>query len=193
MNSRRWRTLKVRRSRDVVAPYVQLLTEELADDNPGLEFEFGGSWRREAPVVGDLDILIVSDGLLVPTLLDPGIVLPSVVTWQRVGPRIANGDLMLTDAPLHIDVWQAPPRSRGAMLCYFTGPAPLNVYQRRRAKAMGMAFSQNALADRATGEQLDDGTEEGCYRLLRMPYLTPPARQAWAARSRPADRHKINR
>lgn len=121
----------------MVAHYVQVLTEELAEDNPGLEFHFGGSWRRGAPVIGDLDILVVTElGTLAPDLLDPGVVLPSVVQWQRSGPRIANGDLLLPDGlPLHIDVWSAKPASRGAMLCFFTGPMALNVIQRRRAKA----------------------------------------------------------
>ena len=132
-------------------------------------------------MIGDLDILVISESLITPTLLDPGVVLPSCVTWQRSGPRIANGDLHLPDGPLHVDVWQAPPASRGAMLCFFTGPMELNIYQRRRAKAMGMAFSQNALADRATGRQLDNGTEEDIYRLLNLPYLTPIERQRWAS------------
>lgn len=162
-----------------MAHYVQVLTQELADDNPDAEFVFGGSWRRNAAMIGDLDILVISEGSLSPDLLEPGIVLPSVVTWQRSGPRIANGDIDLPDGPLHVDLWQAPPRSRGAMLCFFTGPMELNLVQRRRAKAMGMAFSQNALADRATGRQLDDGTEEDIYRVLGMPFLTPEERQRW--------------
>jgi DNA polymerase/3'-5' exonuclease PolX len=162
-----------------VAHYVQVITEELADDNPGLEFHFGGSWRRNARVIGDLDILVISESPLTPNLLQPGVALPSVVTWQRSGPRIANGDLLLPDGQLHVDVWQAPPASRGAMLCFFTGPMELNVFQRRRAKVMGMAFSQNALADRATGRQLDDGTEVDIYRILGMPYLEPEERQRW--------------
>lgn len=77
---------------------------------------------------------------------------------------------------------QCPPACRGAMLCFFTGPMELNLVQRRRAKAMGMAFSQNALADRASGQQLDDGTEEDIYRILRMPFLTPEERQGWVKR-----------
>ena len=179
--SNQWRSAKVRRPREAIARYVQVLTEELADDNPGLEFHFGGSWRRGAPVIGDLDILVISDqGTLSPDLLDPGVVLPSVVTWQRSGPRSANGDLMLPDGPLHVDVWSAKPTSRGAMLAFFTGPMALNVVQRRRAKAMGMAFSQNALADRVTGQQLDNGTEEDIFRILGIPYLTPEERQRWA-------------
>ena len=122
---------------------------------------------------------MISESPLTPNLLQPGVTLPSVVTWQRSGPRIANGDLLIPDGRLHVDVWQAPPASRGAMLCFFTGPMELNVFQRRRAKQMGMAFSQNALADRATGRQLDNGTEEDIYRILGMPYLEPEQRQRW--------------
>ena len=55
----RWRSEKVRRPREVVAHYDQVLTEELADENIGLEFAFGGSWRRGAQVIGDLDILVI--------------------------------------------------------------------------------------------------------------------------------------
>ena len=155
----------------------------MSDDNPGLEFHFGGSWRRGAPVIGDLDILVITEqGTLSPDLLDAGVLLPSVVTWQRSGPRIANGDLMLQDGPLHVDVWSAKPASRGAMLAFFTGPMELNLIQRQRAKAMGMAFSQNALTDRVTGQQLDNGTEEDIYRILGIPYLTPEQRQRWVRR-----------
>jgi len=180
--STQWRSEKQRRPREVIARYVQILTEEIADDNPHLEFHFGGSWRRGAPVIGDLDILVISESQITPTLLDEGVILPSIVTWQRCGPRIANGDLLLPDGPLHIDVWQAPPRSRGAMLCFFTGPMELNLIQRQRAKAMGMAFSQNALTDRETGRQLDDGTEEDIYRILQLPFLEPTERQRWACK-----------
>ena len=68
------------------------------------------------------------------------------------------------------------------MLAFFTGPMQLNVFQRQRAKRMGMALSQNGLTDREAGEQLDDGSEESIYMLLEMSYLTPEERQRWADR-----------
>lgn len=177
-----WRSAKVRRPREVIAPIVQALVEEFSDDNPGVELFVGGSWRRNASLIGDLDLLVISDYEITPSLIDPGIVLPSVVTWQRLGPRIANGDLLVPEdgLSLHIDVWQAKPASRGAMLAFFTGPMELNVLQRKRAKAMGMALSQNGLADRKTGRQLDNGTEEHIYELLGWQWLEPEERQRWA-------------
>jgi len=45
-----------------------------------------------------------------------------------------------------------------------------------------MAFSQNALTDRVSGQQLDNGTEEDIYRILGIPYLNPEERQRWVRR-----------
>ncbi len=67
------------------------------------------------------------------------------------------------------------------------------MYQRRLAARKGFALSQVGLLDRATRAQLDDGTEEGIYRLLGLPFLNPEERQKWADRALsghkpPADR-----
>src|SRR5450631_783174 len=70
----KWRSDKVRRPRAVLEPYVKKLTTELAVLNPGLEFTVGGSWRRGAEVIGDIDVLIVNErGSLSPDLLDAGV------------------------------------------------------------------------------------------------------------------------
>lgn len=179
-----WRSQKVKRPREVVAQYVQVLTEELADDNPDLEFHFCGSWRRGANLVGDLDIVITTEsGRLAPDLLDPvGVHLPSVIRYQRLGPKIAQGDILLPDStPLHIDLWGCSPREQAAFLMFATGPSPLNLAQRQHAKRNGMALSQIGLLDRATKRQLDSGTSEReIYNLLGLPWLTPEERQRYA-------------
>lgn len=181
MSDRGWRSEKLRRPRASLRPYVERLTHELTVLNPGLEWHVGGSWRRGAEVIGDIDVLVITEtGSLAPDLLDEGVQLPTCVQWQRRGQRIANGDMELPDGPLHIDIWSAKPTSRGAMLCFFTGPMALNIRQRQRAKRMGMALSQNGLTNRETGEQLDDGTEESIYAILGLAYLTPEERQRWA-------------
>jgi DNA polymerase/3'-5' exonuclease PolX len=177
----RWRSEKVRRPREVVYPYLQRLIEEFQDDNPGVEFYVGGSWRRGAQVIGDIDILVISEEPLTPSLFQPGVILPSCVTWQRRGPRIANGDIWLPDGPMHVDLWQARPEARGAMLMFFTGPQALNLDQRRRAKAMGLALSQDGLKDRATGGLIPGtDTEQAIYAVLGLPFLTPQERQRYA-------------
>jgi DNA polymerase (family 10) len=153
------------------------MLEELADDNAFLEFYVAGSYRRGRETLGDLDILVISESPLTPSLLDPGVMLPSLVTWQRSGPRIANGDLMLPDGPLHVDIWQAPPSNRAAMLLFVTGSQQTNLRMRGRAKAMSLALSQDGLKDRESGELVPGiHEEEDIFEALRMPYLPPEER-----------------
>lgn len=112
-------------------------------------------------MVGDLDLLVVCEYPITPNLFEPGVQLPSVVDWQRAGPRIANGDLRLPDgSSMHVDVWHSPPENRGAMLLFCTGPAGLNTYMRSRAKRSGMALSQNGLTNRETGERIGGDVEQ---------------------------------
>lgn len=184
--SPQWRSEKLRRPREIVDHYVQVLTEQLSDDNLGLQFTFAGSWRRNAPVIGDLDIVVTTEtGRLAPDLLDPaGVVLPSFVEFQRLGPKIAQGDIRLPDGPLHVDFWSCTPRERAAFLMFATGPMPLNIAQRRHAVSRGMALSQIGLLDRATKVQLDSGTSEReIYCILGLPWLTPEERQRFADQS----------
>ncbi len=175
---------KLPRPREVVAPAVRLLTEQLSAANPGLEWHVAGSWRRGAPGHRGHRRHPREPGRNhAPDLFSSGVVLPTAVTIQRLGEKIAQGDLPMPDgAPLHIDFWSCKPNERGAFLMFTTGPKELNLYQRRLAVRHGMALSQVGLLDRVTKRQLDDGTEEDVYRRLRLPFLTPQERQRWVGR-----------
>lgn len=177
-----WRSEKLRRPRDVVAHYIQVLTEQIADDNPGLEFVFCGSWRRGADPVGDLDVVCFTEGQFTPTLFDDGVTLPSLpeLTFQRTGPRLAAAEFQLEDGPLHVDFFQFRPESRGCALLALSGPASLNQMMRARAKRCGYALSQEALKIRDTGERLPTPDERSVYKRLHMRYETPAERQRWA-------------
>lgn len=180
----RWRSEKLRRPRAAIQPVIDELASELSENNSGLEFHFGGSWRRGAKVIGDIDILIVTEtGSLNPNLLDPGVQLPPSIVYQRFGDKVAQGDVLLPDGPLHIDIWSCKPNERGAYLMFCSGPMQLNLFQRRYAKRHGMALSQIGLLDATTKQQLDNGTEEDIYRILGLRWLHPDERQAWADRS----------
>jgi DNA polymerase/3'-5' exonuclease PolX len=179
-----WRSAKVKRPREAVAHYVQILTEELSDDNPGLEFYFCGSWRRGADLVGDLDVVVISESLFTPSLFDDGVTLPSLpgLTYQRRGPRLAAAELLLPDGPLHLDLFVFRPESRGCALLALTGPFQWNQYARSRAKYRcrpSLSLSQEALKIGDTGEVLPCDSEEAVYLALGMPYETPQQRQRW--------------
>jgi DNA polymerase/3'-5' exonuclease PolX len=181
--AQQWRSPKVKRPREIVAEYVQILTEELADENIGLKFMFGGSWRRGALMLGDLDILIETpNGRLAPDLFDPvGVRLPDVIDFERRGPKIAQGSIALPDGPLHIDIWSCRPNEWAAFSMFIVGPGQLNLLQRRHAATMGMALSQVGLLDRKSKRQLDSGESEAeIYSLLGLPYLAPWERQKYA-------------
>jgi len=138
-----------------------------------------GSWRRGAPTIGDIDIVVITEsGELSPNLLDEGVRLPKSFDAQRSGPKVAQGDLVLpTGERIHLDVWSCKPNERGAYLMFATGPMELNLMQRKRAIRLGYALSQIGLLDGTTKRQLDDGTEEDIYRLIEWPWLTPQQRQ----------------
>ncbi len=132
----------------------------------------------KAKVIGDLDILVVTEnGELNGSLFESGVNLPRSVDWQRSGPKVAQGDLWLGDDAIHVDVWSCKPNERGAYLCFATGPVELNLLQRQRAIRMGYALSQIGLLDRETKWQLDNGTEEDIYRWIDMDFLTPEQRE----------------
>lgn len=174
-----WRSEKIRRPRALVQPFVDKIASEMPD---GVEFHFGGSWRRGAPIVGDLDILVVVEGgTFDASLFSPGVQLPPSVTVQRSGPKVVNGDLTLDGQTIHVDFWACAPNERGAFLMYFTGPRELNIGQRASAIRQGYTLSQNGLLDRRKN-QVDDGTEADIYRILGFPtdLLDPTARQSFA-------------
>lgn len=186
MKGRSWRSAKVRRPRADVAPYVQVLLEELSDSSDGeAEILFCGSWRRGCEMVGDLDILVLSKSQFTATLFDPGIALPELpgLSYQRRGPRLAAAELTMPDCmPMHLDFFQFPPESRGPALLALTGPANFN--KRARAQAArcrpSLALSQQALKIRDTGEVLCVPDEAAVLARIGMRYETPEERQRWA-------------
>jgi DNA polymerase/3'-5' exonuclease PolX len=176
-----WRSEKVRRTRAEVQPIADALASEIRELNPGLEFHFGGSWRRGAESIGDLDLLLVTeDGTM------QGVVLPPFVVVQRSGSRMTQGDYSAANTTMHVDFWSCSPPERGAFLWFITGPKELNIAMRGAAGSRGLLLNQKGLFNVAGGTpvQVDDGTEGGVAVWLGskwMAYLEPTSRQAWAA------------
>jgi DNA polymerase (family 10) len=157
--------MKVRRAYAEVAPVaadlVQFFTEQ------GLVCDVGGSFRRRADQVGDLDIVVQADSL-------SEIVLPDIY-FERLGEQASHGIVDLNDEPLGVDIWCATPSQWGAFLWYITGSKELNVIMRQKAKAQGLKLSQFGLFDGKV--QVDDGTEIGVAKALGMDWIAPTDRQ----------------
>ena|SRR5262252_2625778 len=143
-------------------------------------YTVAGSYRREKPDVGDLDILI-------PYIMDFGEAIELVTDLfdyeeiQGQGMKSA-GLCQYHGSPLLLNLWRVPKASAWAgMLLFATGPYDLNIAMRARAKGKSLTLSQYGLF--AGGEQLDRGDiEEDIFEHLRMPFLTPVERNDWQGR-----------
>jgi DNA polymerase (family 10) len=169
---RRYLPQKVRRPREEVALAVEQL-------EVGLGFVVAGSWRRQKATVGDLDILV-------PHQLDFRSSINLATNYFgyeeiRGGALKSEGLTTYEHKPLLLNFWRVPTlEAWGGMLLFCTGPYDLNISMRARAKAKGWTLSQYGLFD---GDiQLDDGTEERIFELLRLQFLAPVEREDWRPR-----------
>jgi DNA polymerase (family 10) len=162
--------MKVRRPfADLVQPAQELL--EFFRD-AGVVCELGGSMRRHATTVGDIDIVVLADSL-------ESVELPEWLDYVRSGEKAAHGEMDLDGQILGVDIWCATEIQWGAFLWYITGSKELNVVMRQKAKAQGMKLSQFGLF--ADGVQVDDGTERGVAEALGMDWIDPVDRQKFVA------------
>jgi len=157
--------MKLRRAWAEVQPVAADLVAHFQAQ--GLIVEVGGSFRRQAQMVGDLDIVVQADSL-------SEIVLPDIY-FERLGEQASHGTVDVGGQFLGVDIWCAKSNQWGAFLWYITGSKELNVIMRQKAKAQGLKLSQFGLFD---GEvQIDDGSERGVSDALGMDWIDPVARQ----------------
>jgi len=157
--------MKLRRAYAEVAPVAADLIQFFAEQ--GLVCDVGGSFRRRADQVGDLDIVVQADSL-------SDIILPDIY-FERLGEQASHGTVDLNSQPFGVDIWCATPSQWGAFLWYITGSKELNILMRQKAKAQGLKLSQFGLFDGAI--QVDDGTEIGVASALSMDWIEPTDRQ----------------
>jgi DNA polymerase (family X) len=157
--------MKVRRPfADLVQPAQELL--EFFRE-AGVVCELGGSMRRHAETVGDIDIVVQAESL-------SHIALPDIY-FERLGKQASHGILDLNGQPFGVDIWCATPKQWGSFLWYITGSKELNVLMRQKAKAQGLKLSQFGLFDGQV--QIDDGTERGVAEALGFDWIAPTDRQ----------------
>ena len=158
--------MKVRKAFSEVAPVATDLVAHF--EAQGLIVEVGGSFRRRAQMVGDLDIVIQADSL-------SDICLPDSVFFERLGEQASHGIIGLNGDAFGVDIWCAKPSQWGAFLWYITGSKELNVLMRQKAKSQGLKLSQFGLFRGDT--QIDDGTERGVADALGFGWVEPADRQ----------------
>jgi DNA polymerase (family 10) len=150
---------------------------------------YAGSLRRGKETIGDIDVLVRTDGDegaraamasafvgmdLVTEVLGEG------TTKCSVRARAGEGR-----PEMQVDLRMVPSGSYGAALMYFTGSKEHNVILRERAQARGMSLNEYGLwkgkapkQGMGDADQLVAGeTEEAVYEALGLVWISPEERE----------------
>jgi len=130
------------------------------------QFEICGSYRRRAPFLKDLDVLV-----LIQTENKRKTLIENI---ELVGRIESGGDKRLTCMfdGIQIDFRIVnDPETWGSMLCHFTGSKTENIKLRQKAKKMGMQLNEYGLTK--DDQKIAGKTEEGIYKALGEPYREP--------------------
>ncbi|GIW89140.1 MAG: DNA polymerase/3'-5' exonuclease PolX [Isosphaeraceae bacterium] len=138
---------------------------------PGVaQADWGGSLRRRAETIGDLDLLFAAD--------DPAPVLAACAGWPEVESVLAQGStrlsVRLSEGP-QLDVRGVLPSQYAFALNYFTGSKAHNIHLRRRAQERGLKLSEYALEGPRGAIACRD--EAALYRALGLSYIPPELRE----------------
>lgn len=134
--------------------------------------EVAGSYRREAPTVGDLDILVT--GNLDNEKTEKAIreAFPDITILGNGETKIS---FVIFPNNLQVDIRFLPAESYGAALLYFTGSKDFNVMMRKKAIELGYLLNEYGLFK--AGEQVAGKTEQEVFDKLGMKFVEPKNRK----------------
>jgi len=163
---------KKRHERSEVEPIAKKLVEILNKMKPVKTAEVAGSFRRQAPTVGDMDILVTGD-------LDNEKLLKAVRSAFGEITVLGSGETKISfvifPQNLQVDIRFLPVESYGAALLYFTGSKDFNVMMSKKAIEQGYLLNEYALFK--DGEYYKGATEREVFEALGMKYVEPAKRK----------------
>lgn len=138
---------------------------------PGvLQAEVAGSLRRRRDTVGDIDLLVSTQGdSPVMERFTQGTGVKRVLAKGRTRASIVLAN------ELQVDLRAVPRASFGAAWLYFTGSKAHNIVLRRQAQDAGLKLNEYGLfrdARRIAGD-----TEASVYRAVGLPWMEPELRE----------------
>ncbi|HYS59096.1 MAG TPA: DNA polymerase/3'-5' exonuclease PolX, partial [Gemmatimonadales bacterium] len=137
------------------------------------QMEVAGSYRRRRETIGDLDIVVTSEGKNSAPVMD------RFVAYGDVANVISKGDTRATvklRGGLQVDLRAVEPDAYGAALLYFTGSKAHNIDLRKIAQEKSYKLNEYGLfkgTRRAAGK-----TEEEIYTKLGLDWIPPELREA---------------
>jgi DNA polymerase/3'-5' exonuclease PolX len=155
---------------------VHKIYEEFVPKEEIRRCELVGSYRRNKPTSGDVDILYVTSKDDLQRFLDRVKTLHGD-RWilYAQGPSKISGFFRSHLATVEVDLWLATRENKHAMLLYATGSREHNLKMRFVAKHKNMKLSQYGLFD-SKGHLIPTRTERDIFRLLNIPYRAPEER-----------------
>jgi DNA polymerase beta len=161
------------------------------DENKKYIFEICGSYRREKPTSGDIDILISKKGKLddkinyleeIINLLkeplkknDNKPLLIDALTDKNIHTKYMGFSKYLDNPNRRIDIRFVPFECYFSALAYFTGSADLNKKMRLIAKNKKLKLSEYGLFTKE-GEKLPIHSEQDIYDILGIEFIEPKYR-----------------
>jgi DNA polymerase (family 10) len=137
------------------------------------KIQMGGSLRRCAETIGDVDILVAAkEGKkIIEAFVGADFVQQVLAAGDTKGSAIIN----TSTTPVHVDVRVVPDESFGAAEQYFTGSKQHNVRLREMAVKARMKLNEYGLF---RGEKMVAGaTEDQIYGKLGLGYIEPILRE----------------
>ena len=137
------------------------------------QMEVAGSYRRRRETIGDLDIVVTSEGKTSAPVMD------RFVAYGDVANVISKGETRATvklRGGLQVDLRAVEPDAYGAALLYFTGSKAHNIELRKIAQEKSYKLNEYGLfkgTRRAAGK-----TEEEVYAKLGLDWIPPELREA---------------
>ena len=152
-------------------------------------FEICGSYRRELPISGDIDILISNLNTNTINHLEKIVkILKEPIKTNNNNPLLVDditdkkyitkymGFAKYKDNPIRrIDIRYVSYDVYYSALLYFTGSAELNINMRRIAEKIGLKLSEYGLT-KNDGTKIQITSEYDIFKILKLEYLSPRLR-----------------
>jgi DNA polymerase beta len=174
---------------------LNIIVNELnKDEEKKYYFEIAGSYRREKPTSGDIDVLFSKKGVKDNKTLKH---LSKIVNLLKSNIKENNNQPLLIDDLTEegdtkymgfsklkdnyvrrIDIRFIEDKSFHSALLYFTGSYELNKQMRKKAISMGLKLSEYGLFEKVDDEwvKIKTKSEKDIFKKLEMEYIEPRLR-----------------
>lgn len=174
--------------RDKITKFIDVFSDNLALFNIGygtkIDFEIGGSYRREKETSGDIDILL---WCLVPNQLSS--MFPKIVEYfEGLGilkDKLSFGNVMYQGTGFIDEEYPSVRIDIKALksindyyysVLYFTGSGKFNEMMREKAKSMGLTLGNDEMIINSTGEKIYVRNEKDIFNILGVEWVEPSKR-----------------